>query len=154
MWGKTILENYYDYLPKFWLVAPSALNTKELIDQAQSRNNEITMPSIKQPLRFLRTSRKMPDYRPIELRRIDFKEIYAEPKQQEVQLQAHRCLDCGNPYCEWKCPLHNYIPKWLDLIGNGQLFEAAELCHQTKSTTRNVWQNLSTRFAFVKALAL
>ena len=73
----------------------------------------------------------MPDYRPIELRRIDFKEIYSEPTPADVNLQSQRCLDCGNPYCEWKCPLHNYIPKWLELVANGQLFEASELCHQT-----------------------
>jgi len=89
------------------------------------------MSSTKQPLRFLRTPRAMPETRPIELRRIDFKEIYQPPKQSHVNLQGNRCLDCGNPYCEWKCPLHNYIPKWLDLASKGNIFQAAELCHQT-----------------------
>ena len=46
---------------------------------------------------------------------------------------AHRCLACGNPYCEWKCPVHNYIPNWLKLISEGNLMEAVELCHQTNS---------------------
>ena len=41
--------------------------------------------------------------------------------------QAHRCLGCGNPYCEWKCPVHNYIPNWLKLVEEGNLFQAAEL---------------------------
>ncbi|MGB1271957.1 MAG: FAD-dependent oxidoreductase, partial [Endozoicomonas sp.] len=45
----------------------------------------------------------------------------------------HRCLACGNPYCEWKCPVHNYIPDWLKLVSEGHLFEAAELSHQTNT---------------------
>ena len=44
-----------------------------------------------------------------------------------------RCLSCGNPFCEWKCPVHNYIPNWLNLINAGKLFEAAELSHRTNS---------------------
>ena len=47
--------------------------------------------------------------------------------------QAGRCLSCGNPFCEWKCPVHNYIPNWLNLVSAGKLFEAAELSHQTNS---------------------
>ena len=47
--------------------------------------------------------------------------------------QAGRCLSCGNPFCEWKCPVHNYIPNWLALVEAGKLFEAAELSHQTNS---------------------
>ncbi len=50
-----------------------------------------------------------------------------------MEHQAHRCLHCGNPYCEWKCPVHNYIPNWLKLISEGNLMEAVELCHQTNS---------------------
>ncbi|OUV26372.1 MAG: glutamate synthase small subunit [Euryarchaeota archaeon TMED97] len=42
-------------------------------------------------------------------------------------------MDCGNPYCEWKCPVHNYIPDWLKLVNEGNIIEAAELCHQTNS---------------------
>ncbi|HEY0503728.1 MAG TPA: FAD-dependent oxidoreductase, partial [Lysobacter sp.] len=45
--------------------------------------------------------------------------------------QAGRCLDCGNPYCAWKCPLHNYIPNWLELARQGRVHEAAALCHET-----------------------
>ena len=47
--------------------------------------------------------------------------------------QAGRCISCGNPFCEWKCPVHNYIPNWLALISEGKLFEAAELSHRTNS---------------------
>ena len=43
------------------------------------------------------------------------------------------CFHCGNPYCEWKCPVHNYIPDWLKLVNEGNIWEAADLCHQTNS---------------------
>ncbi|HEY8570158.1 FAD-dependent oxidoreductase, partial [Microbulbifer sp.] len=62
-----------------------------------------------------------------------FVEIYQPFTERQVASQAHRCLDCGNPYCEWKCPVHNYIPNWLRLISEGNIMEAAELSHQTNS---------------------
>jgi len=60
-------------------------------------------------------------------------EIYEPFNQAQVGMQADRCLDCGNPYCEWKCPVHNYIPNWLKLANEGRILEAVELSHQTNS---------------------
>lgn len=68
-----------------------------------------------------------------EIRRVQFSEIYAPFDATQAGEQSGRCLACGNPYCEWKCPVHNYIPDWLKLIAEGNLFEAAELSHQTNS---------------------
>ncbi len=62
-----------------------------------------------------------------------WKEIYGQFDSETAPHQADRCLACGNPYCEWKCPVHNYIPNWLKLVAEGNLFEAAELSHQTNS---------------------
>ena len=62
-----------------------------------------------------------------------FDEIYGEYEKQQAAAQSERCLDCGNPYCEWKCPVHNFIPNWLKMVAEGNLFEAAELSHQTNS---------------------
>ena len=70
---------------------------------------------------------------PAETRKLVFKEIYASLATPEAQEQAGRCLACGNPYCEWECPVHNYIPNWLQLVKEGKLFEAAELSHKTNS---------------------
>ena len=70
---------------------------------------------------------------PAEVRRKEYKEIYAVMKPAQAADQAGRCLSCGNPYCEWKCPVHNYIPAWLKLVNEGKLFEAADLAHQTNS---------------------
>lgn len=63
----------------------------------------------------------------------EFKEIYSQFGADQAGNQAGRCLACGNPYCEWECPVHNYIPDWLKLVEEGNLFAAAELSHQTNS---------------------
>jgi len=62
-----------------------------------------------------------------------FSEIYGDFSSDHAAAQADRCVECGNPYCEWKCPVHNYIPNWLKLVAEGNLFEAAELSHKTNS---------------------
>ena len=82
---------------------------------------------------FLNIARRDGAKTPAEVRRVEFKEIYAPMDTDQAHEQAGRCLACGNPYCEWKCPVHNYIPNWLKLVDEGRLFEAAELSHQTNS---------------------
>lgn len=82
---------------------------------------------------FIEVERVDPHKKGIERRRHEFVEIYNPFQKSQVQMQADRCLDCGNPYCEWKCPVHNYIPDWLMLANEGRIVEAAELCHQTNS---------------------
>jgi len=84
-------------------------------------------------LAFLEVPRHDPEKRPVEVRIADFREIYAAYAPESAAQQAGRCLACGNPFCEWKCPVHNYIPNWLKLIEAGKLLEAAELSHQTNS---------------------
>ncbi|WP_440874753.1 FAD-dependent oxidoreductase [Thalassotalea sp. PLHSN55] len=82
---------------------------------------------------FIDVKRIDPPKKPIEDRKINFVEIYNPLSSDQSAGQADRCLECGNPYCEWKCPVHNYIPQWLELVTEGRIFEAADLCHQTNS---------------------
>ncbi|BAP15134.1 MAG: glutamate synthase [Alcanivorax borkumensis] len=82
---------------------------------------------------FLDVPRHDPKKKDIDDRKHKYEEIYYPFETREVENQAHRCLHCGNPYCEWKCPVHNYIPNWLKLISEGNLLEAVELSHQTNS---------------------
>ncbi|MDE2136496.1 MAG: FAD-dependent oxidoreductase [Gammaproteobacteria bacterium] len=84
-------------------------------------------------LQFLDVPRADPAKTPVEARIRHFGEIYAPFDAAGAASQAGRCLACGNPFCEWKCPVHNYIPNWLKLIEEGNLFEAAELSHKTNS---------------------
>lgn len=82
---------------------------------------------------FLDVPRQDPDKERAEVRSRQFKEIYRQFDPEVAAAQSARCLDCGNPWCEWKCPVHNYIPHWLRLVSEGNLFEAAELSHKTNS---------------------
>lgn len=82
---------------------------------------------------FVDVGRKDPQKKPAHLRSKEFAEIYESFKPTDAASQAHRCLHCGNPYCEWKCPVHNYIPNWLQLVVEGNIIEAAELSHKTNS---------------------
>ena len=85
------------------------------------------------PMQFLEIPRQDPKKTSVEVRIREFREIYGQFDPETAKHQAGRCLACGNPYCEWKCPVHNYIPNWLKLIAEGNLFEAAELSHKTNS---------------------
>ena len=82
---------------------------------------------------FLEVDRQSPPKKTDAERQQTFVEIYEPYDKQEASGQADRCLECGNPYCEWKCPVHNYIPNWLKLVAEGNIIEAVELCHQTNT---------------------
>lgn len=82
---------------------------------------------------FVDVERIDPPKKPILMRKEEFAEIYQPLTQSQTEGQADRCLDCGNPYCEWKCPVHNFIPQWLQLANEGKILEAAELSHKTNS---------------------
>ena len=88
--------------------------------------------SKKTPQAFLQTQRQMPQRVALDLRQHgDWNELYGRFEDAEAKKQSSRCLDCGNPYCSWGCPLHNYIPQWLELAREGRIHEAAALCHET-----------------------
>lgn len=87
----------------------------------------------KNVFQFLNVDRVDPPKRDAAERRIEYVEIYTPFTQEQAGSQAERCLECGNPYCEWKCPVHNFIPNWLKLAQEGRIFEAAELSHRTNS---------------------
>jgi glutamate synthase (NADPH/NADH) small chain len=108
-------------------------NAKTISEETGARSQYIEHEEITNDFQFLEVGRFDPHKKSLEERKISFVEIYGEYNQTEVSNQAHRCLDCGNPYCEWKCPVHNYIPDWLKLVNEGNIIEAAELCHQTNS---------------------
>lgn len=88
---------------------------------------------IERTLQFMEIPRRNPDKLPVADRLAGYAEIYGRYDATSTAEQAGRCISCGNPYCEWKCPVHNYIPNWLNLIAEGKLFEAAELSHRTNS---------------------
>ncbi len=87
----------------------------------------------KNTFQFLDVGRFDPKKLDADVRIKQFGEIYGDFDADSSAEQADRCLECGNPYCEWKCPVHNYIPNWLKLVSEGNLEEAAELSHATNT---------------------
>ena len=88
----------------------------------------------KQPmLKFVSLDRSMPDKRSAQNRAQDFDEIYAEFAAAKAQEQASRCSQCGVPYCQSHCPLHNNIPDWLLLTAEGRLEEAYDVSQATNT---------------------
>jgi len=80
---------------------------------------------------FLEFRRALPREVPVPVRVLDYNEIHGEFANGDAGDQAARCIDCGNPYCSWGCPLHNRIPQWLKLVRDGRIEDAATLMHET-----------------------
>ena len=108
-------------------------NPIDVSSQNLDRNEYTDFKELNNNFQFLDVGRYDPAKKSVDERKINFVEIYGEYNQSQASNQAHRCLDCGNPYCEWKCPVHNYIPDWLKLVNEGNILEAADLCHSTNS---------------------
>ena len=84
-------------------------------------------------LKFVDVEREMPEKRKASERGKDFEEIYAEYAGYKAKEQAGRCSQCGVPYCQSHCPLHNNIPDWLRLTAEGRLQEAYEISQETNT---------------------
>ncbi|WP_164702784.1 glutamate synthase subunit beta [Modestobacter sp. KNN46-3] len=90
---------------------------------------------------FLRFDRELPPRRPVDLRLLDWKEVYLTRDTGEdavfpvraVREQAARCMDCGIPFCHHGCPLGNLIPEWNDLARRNDWQEAIERLHATNN---------------------
>ena len=79
---------------------------------------------------FLTTERIEPEKRLVVERTKDFGEIYEVFDRDEAATQSDRCIQCGDPYCLNKCPLHNYIPQWLKAISEKDLEFAFKLSNE------------------------
>ena len=144
--GKYITKSFAP-LDNFDIAKDKLLKWKEEVFSAQGnsfnlknesvptnfRDEYVNHEKLENDFQFLDVRRYDPAKKSAEERKISFVEIYGEYNQVQASNQAHRCLDCGNPYCEWKCPVHNFIPDWLKLVNEGNIIEAAELCHSTNS---------------------
>ena len=84
-------------------------------------------------LKFVTLGKEMPEKRDASSRAQDFDEIYREFADRKAAEQASRCSQCGVPYCQSHCPLHNNIPDWLKLTAEGRLQEAYELSQATNT---------------------
>ena len=84
-------------------------------------------------LKFVDLGKQNPPKRSVENRNKDFREIYDEFISNKAKEQSSRCSQCGVPFCQVHCPLHNNIPDWLKLTAEGRLQEAYELSQSTNN---------------------
>jgi glutamate synthase (NADPH) small chain len=85
------------------------------------------------PKGFLTTQRQTPARRPVDLRLLDWREVYQPFPAATLEKQAGRCMDCGIPFCHNACPLGNLIPEWNDLVYAHDWQAAAERLHATNN---------------------
>ena len=85
------------------------------------------------PTGFMEHSRKGFPERPIPERLKDYKEVYKKFPEEELKIQASRCMDCGVPFCHQGCPLGNLIPDWNDLVYKDKWKEAIDQLHATNN---------------------
>ncbi|WP_328603196.1 glutamate synthase subunit beta [Amycolatopsis sp. NBC_00345] len=85
------------------------------------------------PKGFMTTTREEPKRRPVDLRLMDWREVYEDFASTKLEKQAGRCMDCGIPFCHQGCPLGNLIPEWNTLVWREDWQEAAERLHATNN---------------------
>ncbi len=84
-------------------------------------------------LKFVKLDQQNPNKREVANRVEDFQEIYEQFINDKAKEQSSRCSQCGVPFCQVHCPLHNNIPDWLKLAAENRLKEASELAHSTNN---------------------
>src|SRR5579883_2612697 len=82
---------------------------------------------------FLEHSRELARRRPVTQRVNDWFEIYQDLPEDNLRAQGARCMDCGVPFCQTGCPVHNLIPDWNDLVYRGRWREAVRQLHATNN---------------------
>ncbi|MEM8872908.1 MAG: glutamate synthase subunit beta [Planctomycetota bacterium] len=85
------------------------------------------------PTGFKEIPRQTRRRRPVELRVLDWDEIYVPMEPGELRQQGARCMDCGVPFCNDGCPLGNQIPDWNDLIYRDRWYEALQALERTNN---------------------
>jgi len=84
-------------------------------------------------LKFTSIDKENPSKTDSKARSKNFDEIYANFAKQKAEEQASRCSQCGVPFCQVHCPLHNNIPDWLKLTAENRLEEAYQLSSSTNN---------------------
>ena len=106
-----------------------------------SRNSRRRRQLVADTTGFLKYERELPPRRPVDVRIMDWKDVYLDRETGEdavfpvaaVREQAARCMDCGIPFCHHGCPLGNLIPEWNDLARRDDWHEAIERLHATNN---------------------
>ncbi len=150
VWGEEILRDFRSYIGKFWVVKPKAAAIDSLIENLQQGR---MMSAADKNLQFLDIPRHDPEKLPVEVRKSELpRDLRRSSTRTALRSRRGAASPAAIPFCEWKCPVHNYIPNWLKLIQEGKLFEAAELSHQTNSLPEDVRPHLPAGSAVRRCL--
>ena len=76
---------------------------------------------------FLNIKRKKTEYRAVEQRINDYKDVAKHRSQKDSLEQGDRCMDCGTPFCHWACPVGNYIPEFNQHLSLGRWDKAYKM---------------------------
>src|SRR5881396_343321 len=85
------------------------------------------------PTGFIEIQRKKQATRPVDVRLLDWHEVYVPYAPSELRDQGARCMDCGIPFCHQGCPLGNLIPDWNDLVYHDRFKDAIVQLHATNN---------------------
>src|SRR6266436_5432926 len=85
------------------------------------------------PTGVIEIQRRKQATRPVDVRLLDWHEVYVPYAPSELQDQGARCMDCGIPFCHQGCPLGNIIPDWNDLVYKNHWREALDRLHATNN---------------------
>src|SRR3954470_20044183 len=85
------------------------------------------------PTGFKEIPRQLPHRRPVEMRILDWNEVYQPSTRQLLRDQGARCMDCGIPFCHNGCPLCNIIPEWNDLVYKDRWKDALDMLFKTNN---------------------
>src|SRR6476646_9982086 len=100
---------------------------------SEFRIQNSALSNMGKPTGFKEITREMPTRRPVELRVLDWDEIYLEFPEDKLRAQGARCMDCGIPFCNNGCPLGNIIPEWNDLVYKNRWHDALEMLFKTNN---------------------
>ncbi len=87
------------------------------------------------PRGFMHFARETPARRTVELRVLDWREMYEPFPEDKLRNQGGRCMDCGVPFCQSNngCPVINLIPEWNDMVHRGRWKDALKALHSTNN---------------------
>lgn len=86
------------------------------------------------PTGFIDYDRQDVPYRPVDERVKDYLEMEIPLNEEDMKIQAARCMDCGIPFCHGMgCTLCNEIPEFNDLVYQGKWKQALDVLHGTNN---------------------
>ena len=85
------------------------------------------------PTGFIEYDRLTEAAEPADKRVKHYREFVLRLSDEEASQQGARCMDCGIPFCNDGCPVHNIIPDWNDLVYRGDWKNALDVLHSTNN---------------------